>query len=123
MKSDLDPVFWMSIYSEKHVSWTGRASDPLFMLKNGRPLDRKTLVTWVRQMAQRTGHPRAEKINGISFRRGGAQALRSFGYKFEEFGVLGRWITARAAARYVTLTDPVVDEFADAFDTLASRMG
>jgi len=42
------------------------------------------------------------------------------GYKMEEFGVLGRWLTVRATARYISLSDPQVDEFAKAFDSLAS---
>lgn len=45
--------------------------------------------------------------------------MRECGYKMEEFGVLGRWLTVRAAARYEKLTDPIVDEFARAFDSLA----
>jgi hypothetical protein len=121
MKSNLDPCFWMQLYSEKHTRWTEDLSEPLFMLNNGEPLSRKVLIEWVRKYAAKVGHPRANKLNGISFRRGGAEALRNYGYKIDEFGVLGRWLTVRAAARYVTLTEPVVDEFANAFDTMATR--
>jgi len=119
MQSDLDPCFWMSIYAKNHSKWSGKPEDPLFMTGDGKPLTRKFLITWVRKYAKMVAHPRADKMNGISFRRGGADALRRCGYKMEEFGVLGRWLTARAAARYVSLTDPVVDEFARAFDSLA----
>jgi hypothetical protein len=120
MVSNLDPCFWMSLYVEKHQVWSGSSNEPLFMTSDAKPLTRKFLISWVRKYAAVVGHPRAEKINGISFRRGGAEALRNCGYKMEEFGVLGRWLTVRAAARYVTLTDPVVDEFAKAFDSLVS---
>lgn len=119
MQSDLDPCFWMSIYAEGNQVWSGQSKDPLFITSDKKPLTRKFLIAWVRKYAGVVGHPRADKINGISFRRGGAEALRECGYKMEEFGVLGRWLTVRAAARYVKLTDPVVDEFARAFDSLA----
>ena len=115
MKTFLDPIFWMRLYSDLHQVWTS-PEDPLFMLKNGKPLDRKTLVAWIRRKAKMIGYPEADKINGISFRRGGAQALRDQGYQMDQFGVLGRWKTVTSAARYVNLTDPVVDEFAAAFD-------
>ena len=79
------------------------------------------MVRCVREKARSVNYPRWEKLNGISFRRGGAQALREQGYKIEEFGVLGRWMTTKTAARYITLTDPIVDEFANAFDREAAR--
>jgi hypothetical protein len=118
MKSNLDPCFWMSVYANEHKLWSGKSEEPLFMTSDKKPLSRVFLIGWVRKYAKLVGHPRADKLNGISFRRGGAEALRECGYKMEEFGVLGRWLTARAAARYVRLTDPIVDEFARAFDSL-----
>ena len=115
MDFDLDPIFWMNRYAKfaQALEWT--EEKPLFMLPNGRPLNRKTLVEWLRKMAKRVGHPNAEKLSGISFRRGGAQALRDQGYGLDKLGRLGRWTTPESAARYVTLTDAVVDEFAGAF--------
>jgi predicted metalloendopeptidase len=41
--------------------------------------------------------------------------LRDQGYGLDIVGRLGRWSTAESAARYVQLTDEVVDEFAGAF--------
>ena len=74
MKSDLDPCFWMSIYAEKNQVWSGCPKDALFMTSDKKPLTRKFLIAWVRKYANLVGHPRADKINGISFRRGGAEA-------------------------------------------------
>lgn len=115
MDCDLDPIFWMNRYAKNNKVWSGARGEPLFILQNGKPLDRKTLVAWLRNMAQKVGHPKYEKLSGISFRRGGAQALREQGYSLDQLGKLGRWGSAFSAARYVTLTDPVVDEFAAAF--------
>jgi hypothetical protein len=118
MKSLLSPVGWMHLYAYRHTFWSS-PDDPLFMLKNGKALDRKTLISWIREKAKEVGFSGAQKINGISFRRGGAQALRDQGYQMNQFGVLGRWKTVSSAARYVQLTNPVVDEFAAAFDRAA----
>jgi hypothetical protein len=49
--------------------------------------------------------------------------LREEGFSMEELGVLGRWLTVRAAARYIKLTDPMVERFAKAFDKAAAESG
>jgi hypothetical protein len=116
MKSNLDPIFWMTRYAQNNQVWTGSNQDPLFVLPNGKPLDRKTFVTWIRKMANKIGFEKADKLSGISFRRGGAQTLRDEGYRLNEIGKVGRWNTDVSAARYVTLSDEVVDEFAGVFD-------
>ena len=41
----------------------------------------------------------------------------------DELGILGRWLTVRATARYIKLTDPIVDKFASAFDNAAEKVG
>ena len=118
MKSNLDPIFWMRKHADSAKSrWLGTDDDPLFILPSGKPLDRKTLLDWLRKMSAKAGHPKPEKLSGVSFRRGGAQALRDQGYSLDELGRLGRWKDPRSAARYLTLTDAVVDEFAASFDT------
>ena len=89
---------------------------PKNYVPGGKPLDQKTLIDWLRKMGKKVGFPSADKLSGISYRRGGAQALRDQGYGLDELGRLGRWKDQRSAARYLTLTDAVVDEFADAFD-------
>jgi len=116
MKSNLDPIFWMKKYADGVRVWNGSTQDPLFVLSNSKPLERTTLIQWLRKMAKIVGHPRADKLSGISYRRGGAQALRDQGYGIDKLGRLARWSSEASAARYVTLTDAVVDEFAGAFD-------
>jgi hypothetical protein len=122
MKSKINPIFWMKFYADFNQVWTGDKDEALFVLSNRKPLDRKTLVEWVRNKARLVGYPGADNINGISFRRGGAQELRNLGYQLEDFGVLGRWLSMKTAARYVKLTDDVVDEFANAFDRAAEKV-
>ena len=51
-----------------------------------------------------------------------AQVLREEGFTMDELGILGRWLTVRAAARYVKLTDTMVDRFAGAFDGAAKKL-
>ena len=115
MDFDLDPTFWMKQYEKVNCSWTQKAGEPLFTLTNNKPLTSKVLIPWLRKMGRRVGFPNADKLSGISFRRGGAQALRDQGYGLDVLGRLGRWSTPESAARYVTLTDEIVDEFASAF--------
>lgn len=123
MKSSLDPIFWMGNYAAKHVSWTkSKPDEALFMLSDGSTLTRSGLIRWFREKA-RPWVSDPKKLNGISFRRGGAQVLREEGVTMEELGVLGRWLTMRAAARYVKLTDPIVDRFAQVFDQAAEKVG
>ena len=116
MKSDLDPVFWMRRYAENNKVWKGSDEDPLFVMENGKPLSRTVFVDWVRDTARRAGFEKFAKLGGISFRRGGAQVLRNQGYAFDKIGGLARWATDKSAARYITLSDEMVDEFADTFD-------
>lgn len=116
MKSLIDPVFWMRRYSERNKVWKGDADDPLFVMENGKALNRGVFLKWVRSTAQRAGFKNFQKLGGISFRRGGAQVLRNQGYAFDKIGTLARWASERNAARYVTLTDEMVDEFASAFE-------
>ena len=73
MDCDLDPIFWMNRYAKNNKVWTGARGEPLFILQNGKPLDRKTLVARLRNMAQKVGHPKYEKVSGISFRREGTR--------------------------------------------------
>lgn len=120
MSSILDPIFWMGNYARKHASWSSNKNEALFMLKDGSILSRSGMIKWFRSKAM-PWCPDANKLNGISFRRGGAQVLRDEGYSMEEIGVLGRWLTMRAAARYVKLTDPIVQRFANAFDMAAKK--
>lgn len=120
MKSLLDPIFWMGNYAAKHASWTKDRDEALFMLRDGSTLTRSGMIRWFRQKAK-PWYPDVSKLNGISFRRGGAQVLREEGFTMDELGVLGRWLTMRAAARYVKLTDPIVDRFAQAFDQAARK--
>src|SRR4051794_36835533 len=77
------------------------------------------MIKWFREKA-RAWCPDVSVLNGISF-RGGAQALREEGFSMDELGILGRWLTVRAAARYVNLTDAMVDRFAGAFDEAAKN--
>jgi len=49
--------------------------------------------------------------------------LREQGFTMDELDVLGRWLSVRAAARYVKLTDPIVDRFAEAFANAAEKLG
>jgi len=91
MKSNLDPVFWMKKYAASVKVWKNSDMDALFVLPNGKPLDRNTLIQWLRRMGNLVGHPRADKLSGISYRRGGAQALRDQGYGLDKLGRIGRW--------------------------------
>jgi len=122
MASVLDPTFWMGNYAVRHRYWTGKTENPLFMMSDGLALTRSRMIEWFRAKAG-AWHPNPEKLNGISFRRGGAQVLREQGISMDELGVLGRWLTMRAAARYVKLTDPILDRFANAFDRAAAKLG
>lgn len=121
MKTLLDPIFWMHLYATKHEAWTGDQTEALFLLKDGAILSRRRMIEWFRNKA-RPWCKDPKKLNGISFRRGGAQVLREQGFSMEELGVLGRWLTMRVAARYVQLTDPIVDRFASAFDAAAAQL-
>ena len=124
MASFLDPIFWLGNYSRRHVvsDWHSDQNAPLFVLKDHSILNRRRLITWFRAKATPWCKD-TSKLNGISFRKGGAQALREQGFSLEELGVLGRWLTTRVAARYIKLTDPIVDRFATAFDIAAKSAG
>lgn len=121
MKAVIDPVFWMRRYTELNKFWEGKDTDPLFVMPDGRPLSRGRFLGWVRQTARKAGFVRYEKLSGISFRRGGAQVLRNQGYAYDKICNLARWAKERNAARYITLSDEMVNEFADAFDRASSR--
>ena len=124
MNSVLDPIFWLGNYARRHSvsTWTSDPNAALFVLADRTVLDRARLIKWFRSKATPWCKD-PSKLNGISFRKGGAQALREQGFSMEELGVLGRWLTTRVAARYVKLTDPIVDRFANAFDTAATTAG
>jgi hypothetical protein len=122
MNSSLDPVFWMDFYARHNTAWLKNKNNPLFILKNGKPLSRKVLIAWIRSKAKLVGFENWKKLNGISFRRGGAQILREAGYKPEQYGVLGRWLTPKVAIGYTKLTDPIVDEFTKVFEKAARRI-
>lgn len=122
MRSILDPIFWMQIYADKNKAWTGRTDEPLFVTEDGRPLHRAVMIKWLRNMGQKVSYPNAQKLSGISFRRGGSQTLREQGYTFGRIGSLARWASEKNAARYTTLTDPIVDEFAGAFDKAEKKL-
>ena len=100
----------MRKYAEQNTVWSGR-DDPLFIMNNGKPLKHSVFLQWVRTTAQRAGFEKYQKLSGISFRRGGAQVLRNQGYAFDKIGSLARWASERNAARYVTLSDEMVDAF------------
>jgi hypothetical protein len=50
--------------------WQRTKEEPLFILENGRPLDNKTMITWLRNMGKKVRYPNAEKLSGISFEEG-----------------------------------------------------
>jgi hypothetical protein len=122
MSTLLNPIFWMGNYAQKHINRKWADDSALFLLKDGSILSRRQMINWFRAKAT-PWCQNPKKLNGISFRRGGAQVLREQGFSMEELGVLGRWLTMRVAARYIKLTDPIVDRFADAFDTAATKAG
>jgi hypothetical protein len=108
MQCAFDPGFWMLFYSDFHKSWTGNMDEPLFMRENGKPLDRITLIQWVREKARKTGWSGWSRLNGISFRRGSAQVLREHGYNLEQIAKQGRWGSTKTVARYKKSTEKSV---------------
>ncbi len=62
----------------------GRSSGPLFVLPDGRRLDRYTVFRFVRRAAQAAGLPAAEKITPHSFRHAWATVARERGASLEE---------------------------------------
>jgi hypothetical protein len=84
---------------------------PLFILVNGKPLDRETIVKWIRskiiQLERILGFSlSSEKFNGISFRKGGAQSARKAGTGDGIIRVLGRWSDSSVIFRtYISVSE------------------
>jgi len=89
--------------SEVYIPSTG----PLFVLKSGKPLTRRTVVLALQRAASRVGLAGSE-FNGISFRKGGALSLALAGVEDRIIQVLGRW-SSDCYRRYLTLTDQEID--------------
>ena len=107
----------MSLYALKNKIWKRKAEDPLFVLSTGYPLDRKFLISWIREKAKIVKFPNWDKLNGISFRRGYIQDLQEL--KFNEYGKFCRWKSESCAKRYYRVNEKTVEQFGLAYDKIA----
>ena len=116
INNDMDPVLWMNKYVEENKIWKGEEKEPLFILENKKPLDRNTLIKWVRKKAEEVKYPESHKLNGISFRRGFVQTIKEQGFQFHEFSGYCRWSTEACANRYIRSTIGTAQTFAKALE-------
>ena len=76
-----------------YMAVRGNTSGPFFMLKNGRPLSRETLVRKLREALGSTGVD-VSCYSGHSFRIGAATTAASVGIEDSLIKTLGRWESA-----------------------------
>lgn len=74
----------------EYLLYRGVSQGPLFILQDGSPLSRTTLVTWLKQTVSRAGMD-ASRFSGHSFRIGAATTAAAKGISAETIQTLGRW--------------------------------